>query len=168
MRALIIFLLTGLFFLSPASGQKNKLEKLIPKEPLGWVSDFENVFIPSQIQVLDSIIFQHSVETTNQVAIVTLKLDTLSVRSLDEFEELSRMLFNQWGIGQKALNNGVAIIFSRNLRRIRIEVGYGLTAKLTDKEAKSIIDNIIIPEFKRSDYFQGIVNGLQELLKEIK
>jgi uncharacterized protein len=168
MRSLLIFSFSGLLFFSPASGQKNKLEKLIPKEPVGWVSDFENVFIESQIRVLDSIILNHTHETGTEVVIVTLKLDSLSISSLDEFEELSLMLFNQWGIGQKTLNNGVAIIFSRNLRKIRIEVGEGLTAKLTDKEAKSIIDNTIIPEFKRSDYYQGVLNGLQQLLKEIK
>ena len=164
----IILLLSGLLLLSPLQGQKNKLEKLIPKEPIGWVSDFERVFTQQQIQALDSIIFLHSNDKGNQVAIVTLNLDSLSINSKEEFAELSLLLFNQWGVGEKNLNNGVGIILSRNLRMIRIEVGKGLILKLTNEEAQSIIENIIIPKFKKSDYYQGVLKGLQELINEIK
>ena len=167
MLRLVIILFLGIVFLSSANGQ-NKIEKLIPKEPIGWVSDFENVFTPSQIQILDSIILDHSLEKGNQVAIVTLSLDSVSINSLEEFEKLSLSLFNQWGIGQKGLNNGVAIIFCRNLRMIRIEVGRGLEIKLTNNDAKLIIDNIIIPEFRRANYYEGVLQGLQQIIKEIQ
>ena len=168
MPRLINFLLFGIFFLTLACGQTKKIEQFIPKEPLGWVSDFENVFTPTQIQTLDSIILDHGLEKGNQIAIVTLDLDSNSIHSLGEFKELSLLLFNQWGIGQKNLDNGVGIIFSRKLKMIRIEVGKGLTLKLTEQEARSIIDNVIIPDFRKSDYYQGILNGLQEAINEIK
>lgn len=167
MRRLIHFLLFGTLFLTLACGQTSKFKKFVPKEPLGWVSDFENVFTASQVQTLDSIINHHSLEKGNQVAIVTLNLDSNSIHSLKEFEELTFLLFNQWGVGQKKLNNGVGIIFSRNLRMIRIEVGKGPTLKLTDEESKSIIDNTITPAFKKSGYYQGTLAGLQEVIKEI-
>ena len=47
MHRLIIYLFLGILSLSPVYGQKEKIEKLIPKEPIDWVSDFENVFTKS-------------------------------------------------------------------------------------------------------------------------
>ena len=152
----------------PACSQKSKIEKLIPKEPIGWVSDFERNFSEEQINFLDSIIGLHENETSNEIAIVTLQLDSTDIESIEDFETLSLTLFTQWGPGKKEKNNGVGILFSKKLRKIRIEVGKGLESKLTNKEAKDIIDNIIVPEFKKSNYYEGIVKGLQEIIREIR
>ena len=70
-----------------------------------------------------------------------------------------------WSEGQK---NGVVIVFGKQIRQIRIQVGDGLEKKLKDEEVKRIIDYTIIPEFKKGDYFLGIKNGLIEIIKEIE
>lgn len=148
--------------------QDSTLKKLIPAGPIGWVSDFEKTFTAEQVNFFDSVIARHEKETTNQIAIVTIELDTISIKSIDEFEQFTLQLFNQWGIGQKDKANGVAIIFSKKLGKVRIETGFGLEAKLTNAEAKLIIDSLIIPEFKKANYFEGTLNGLQEIIKEIQ
>lgn len=130
----------------------------------GYVNDFEGVFSNEQISELNKIVGQHEKETTNQIVIVTIK-------SFEPFESLfdySLKLANQWGVGQKDKNNGITIVFGKQIRQIRIIVGYGLENKLKDEEAKRIIDNVIIPEFKKGDYFVGIKNGLAEIIKEIE
>ena len=76
-------------------------------------------------------------------------------------------MFNAWGIGEKGKNNGIGVHMSPNLKMIRIEIGYGLNIKLTDEEAKQIIDRIIIPEFKNGNYFIGISKGLKAIFNEI-
>ena len=118
--------------------------------------------------ILGSIIGEHESETTNEIAVVTLALDTASIRSVKEFDQFSLELFNQWGVGKKEKNNGVGIIFSKKLKKIRIEVGKGMESKLTNNEAKFIIDSLMIPEFKKSNYFEGTLKGLQEIIKEIQ
>ena len=148
--------------------QENRFKKLIPAKPIGWVSDFEKIFTDEQVQTLDSIIDEHETRSTNEIAIVTLALDSVAIKSEKDFDQFSLELYNQWGIGKKEKDNGVAIIIVRNLKRIRIEVGYGLEAKLTNAEAKIIIDSSIIPAFKRSDYFDGTLKGLLEVIKEIQ
>ena len=85
-----------------------------------------------------------------------------------EFDQFSLELFKKWGVGKKEKNNGVGIIFSSKLRKLRIEVGKGMESKLTNAEAKYIIDSLIIPEFKRSAYFEGTLKGLQAVIKEIQ
>lgn len=129
----------------------------------GYVNDFEGVFSNEQILELNKIIGEQEKETTNQIVIV-------SIKSFEPFETLfdySLKLANYWEVGQKDKLNGIAIVFGKQIRQIRIQVGYGLEKKLKDEEAKRIIDNVIISEFKKGDYFVGIKNGLIEIIKEI-
>jgi len=162
------YILILLIVASVGCSQENRFKKLIPVKPIGWISDFEKVFTDEQIKTLDSIISEHEVKSSNEIAIVTLALDSVAIKSVKDFEQFSLELCKQWGIGKKEKDNGVAIIIVKNLKRIRIEVGYGLETKLTNTEAKIIIDSIIIPEFKRSNYFDGTLKGLLEIIKEIQ
>jgi uncharacterized protein len=55
-----------------------------------------------------------------------------------------------------------------NDRKLRIEVGYGLEAYLTDAACKLIISNNIAPAFQQQQYFQGLKNGLTSILGTIE
>jgi uncharacterized protein len=161
--------LYGIFLLSvslPGWGQK--LEELIPSKPSGWVSDLENIFTREQAAYLEGIIGKYEERTSNEIAVVTLHLDSTTIHSAQEFEALSLLLFKKWGVGKKEKNNGIVILFSVHLRRIRIEVGYGLEGLLTDKMAKDITDTSITPEFKQGNYFTGIRQALERIFKEIE
>jgi uncharacterized protein len=140
----------------------------LPARPVGWVSDLDSIFNPAQIKSLDSIIAKHETETTNEVAIVTYGIVPGPPGDTDRVKNFSLALFDKWGVGKKEKNNGVGILVLKDERKIRIEVGYGLEKKLTDQEAKAIIDSIIIPEFRREDYYTGVLQGLQAIFKEIK
>lgn len=145
-----------------------RFEFNFPEKPIGYVSDFEKLLTPSQVQYLDSIIGAHEKQTTNQVAVVTLDLDTTRIKTADDLTQFSTQLFNRWEVGQKDKNNGIGILIAENLRQIRINVGSGLESKLTNEEAKDIIQRLITPRFKEQDYFSGISNGLQAVFKEIE
>ncbi len=177
MRHLLGFIVISFSLSFSSCGQENKnhnkekdyaLSHLIPEKPIGWISDFEHVFTKTEINFLDSIIAKHKAQTTNELALVTLALDTFSIKTPEDFDQFSLNLFRQWGVGEKDKNNGIGVLMSPNLRKIRIEIGYGLNAKLTDGEAKNIIDTIIIPEFKNGNYFIGISKGLDAIFNEIK
>ena len=49
---------------------------------------------------------------------------------------------------------------------MRINNGDGIETKLSDAETKDIIDNIIIPEFKKGNYFQGLRNAIVETTRD--
>ncbi len=176
MKTFYSLILFVCFLSVSCKGQKTDEEKdqvdsfglFIPKEPIGYVSDFDKIFLPAEIVFLDSIIINHEKQTTNNIAIVTYNLNSSLIESQEDFNKFSLTLFRKWGVGTKNKNNGIGILVCQNLRKIRIEVGYGLERKLTDEEAKKIIDDIIIPEFKRSDYFKGVSKGLEAIIKEIE
>jgi len=72
---------------------------------------------------------------------------------------------HKWGIGQKKEDNGVLILVAKNDRKITIATGYGVEEKLTDFTCKTIIDQIITPEFKNGSYYRGLNNGTTAIFK---
>ena len=56
---------------------------------------------------------------------------------------------------------------SKNLSQIQIQNNDSVIDKLTNEETKNILDNYIIPEFKRDNYFKGLLKGIAESKKEL-
>ena len=96
--------------------------------------------------------------STDQLVVVTLK-------SLQGYpiEDFGYQLGRKWGIGQKGKDNGILLIVAPNERKVRIEVGRGLEPVMTDAMSKLIIENAILPEFRRGDYPAGIRAGVRDI-----
>lgn len=133
----------------------------IPLRPIGYVNDFEGLLTDEQVKQLTEIIKKHEQQTTDQIAIVTLT----SLKPYENIDEFSLNLANQWGVGQKGKNNGVLIAIAAGLGKIRIQNGYGIESRLTDPETKRIIDELIIPEFRSRNYYEGLKKALEAILK---
>jgi uncharacterized protein len=78
-------------------------------------------------------------------------------------EDFGYQLGRAWGIGQKGTNNGALLIVAPNERKVRIEVGRGLEPQLTDFLTKLIIQNAILPAFKRGEFSAGIKAGVRDI-----
>lgn len=125
----------------------------------GRVVDQAGILSPAIKEELESTLADHENNTTNQVVVVTIK--NLGGVNISEY---SLKLGRYWGIGQKDKNNGVLLVVAPNDRRVRIEVGYGLEGTITDAFCEVIIDNYIVPEFKKDDIEGGIKIGAQKIL----
>lgn len=128
------------------------------------VSDFELVFSLDEKVSLIETIRKFEKETSNQIAIVSIK----TINGYDSFQRYAIDLSNYWGVGQKDKDNGLTIIFSTALKKIRISTGVGTEKILTDEICKSVIENTILPEFKKENYYTGIELGLDELIQKWK
>ena len=71
----------------------------------------------------------------------------------------------RWKIGRAGRDNGVLLLLAWSERRARIEVGYGLEAKLTDAQSRLIIENEILPALRDGDATIAARRGLDALLK---
>lgn len=80
-----------------------------------------------------------------------------------EIEDFGYQLGRAWAIGQKGTNNGVILIVAPKERKVRIEVGRGLEPQLTDALSKLIIENAILPGFRRGDFAAGIKAGVRDI-----
>jgi uncharacterized protein len=82
-------------------------------------------------------------------------------------ETFAQLLFDQWGVGSaeldgRAWNNGILLLVSRDDRKARIQLGGGWGAEY-DERSRRIMDEEIIPEFKRGRHGAGIVLGVAAL-----
>ncbi len=132
--------------------------------PNGFVNDFENILTVDEEMGLKQLISDHEKATSNEISIVTIS----SYEPHETLFDYSYELAKYWGIGKKDINNGVMIIYGDSIREVRIQIGIGLEEKFTDWEAKQIIDSIMIPEFKKNNYFLGTKLGIEAVIEEIK
>ena len=94
----------------------------------------------------------------------------LIIKSLEgnALEDYALKVARAWGIGDSQKDNGVLLLIAKDDRQIRIEVGRGLEADLTDLESGRIIRNTISPEFKKGDYYTGISLGIQNIAAQVE
>jgi uncharacterized protein len=133
-----------------------------PPPPKQHVNDYAGALSTADIQEIDDLLSGHEKETSNQIVIAIFP--TLDDESLEDF---TNRLFEKWGIGQKANNNGVLLAIFMKEQRVRIEVGYGLESKLTDALSSRIIRNEIAPAFRERQYGAGIRAAVLAIEKAI-
>jgi uncharacterized protein len=147
---------------TPPSFQWQKTSPF-PK-PIGYVNDFESIIDSTTEKQLTNLIVQHERKTTNQIAIVTVA----SISPYTDFFPFCVELSNNWGVGVKSKNNGITIIFSKALKKVRITVGKGLENTITDEICMQIVETIMIPAFKADQYAVGLQKGLEAVIRKIE
>src|SRR3990167_2391333 len=127
----------------------------IPPPPRTLVSDFADILSPAFESKLESILLEFEQKTANQIAVATFP----SLEG-DNLEDSSIRIAEAWKPGKIERDNGVLLLVFRDDRAIRIEVGYGLEAVLTDALSQSIIRDDIIPSFRQGQFEEGILAGV--------
>jgi len=74
-------------------------------------------------------------------------------------------LFNYWGIGRKGVDDGILILISKGDRKAVICTGYLTEHYLPDPEAGRILDEYMVPQFKKGNFGTGIIDGIIEARK---
>lgn len=146
-----------LVFAAPASAQT------FPKLT-GRVVDDAHILSPATVADLTSKSQALESKTSRQLVVAT-------VPSLQGYpiEDYGYRLGRAWGIGQKGIDNGVILLVAPNEHKVRIEVGYGATAYLTDAMSGIIIREDILPHFKQSppDYDGGVEAGVDAIVGQL-
>jgi uncharacterized protein len=131
-----------------------------PKFPelTGQIVDNAGLLSPEDRAAIMSDLKALEAKATDQLVVVT-------VPSLDgyEIEDYGYQLGRKWGIGQAGKNNGVLLIVAPKERKVRIEVGRGLEPVVTDLMSTLIIQNAILPAFRRGDFSGGIRAGVRDV-----
>jgi len=128
----------------------------------GRVVDQAGILSDDAKDKLTALLAEHEQQTGNQIVVVTLK--SLGGRDIADY---GYQLGRAWGIGQKGKNNGALIIVAPNERKTRIEVGYGLEGQLTDAQSALIIQNTMLPYFKKGDYDSGVLAATVQVLEAL-
>lgn len=160
--SIVFLILVNVIAFSQSSFDANALLKTPPaKQTL--VSDFANVLTADQRQALENKLVAFDDSTSTQIAVVIVP--DLGGNEVGDF---NTALGRAWGVGGKDFNNGVVLLISKNDRKLNIATGYGVEGSLPDVTAKEIIDDIIVPNFKGNDYYRGIDEGTDAIIKAVQ
>jgi uncharacterized protein len=131
-----------------------------PKFPplTGRIVDDAHLLTPADKAAIESELKALEEKSSDQLVVYT----TNSLQGYP-IEDFGYQLGRAWGIGQKGTNNGALLIVAPTDRKVRIEVGRGLEPQLTDLMTKLIIQNTILPAFKRGEFSAGIKAGVHDI-----
>ena len=160
MRYIKIILFTVFF-----SGSFIGFSQNIPFKPIPprLVNDYTNTLTPDQKNAVERKLVAFDDSTSTQIAVVI-------IQSLEgsEISDYALKLGRSWGIGGANYNNGVVFLISIGDRKINISTGYGVEGALPDITAKHIIEDVVKPNFKGNDYYRGIDEGTDAIIKAVK
>lgn len=125
-------------------------------KPTGYVNDFAHKLDPAGAQVLEA--YCANVERATGVQMAVVLVDSLDGEPV---EDVANRLYRQWGIGNKATNEGLLILLSINDRKSRAEVGYGLEPIITDGDAGGVLRNIR-PILQQGNYAGALLAAAEE------
>ena len=128
-------------------------------KPAAFVNDFANQLPASAAQALEAKVRAYERTTGNEVAVAIVP--SLNGMLVDDY---ARGLFHAWGVGKSGVNNGVLFVWAPHERRIRIEVGTGLTGVLTDTSAGLILERVS-GLFRGGHYAAGVNAAMDGIIQ---
>ncbi|MEO1049287.1 MAG: TPM domain-containing protein [Bacteroidota bacterium] len=158
---LLLFLLPFLFQVTISKAQVQASPTL--RDGSEAVVDLTKTLQPNQVNYLTKRIDSLYALTGSRIfirMIYSTNRETLESYSLNLANDLSR--------GMEQPGNAVLILVAKKDRTMRIEVGKSLRWGLSNRKAKSIIDDQMAPPFKIGGYFVGINQGLSEVIGVLK
>jgi len=144
---------TAILFLLLASlnvlGQQQPIPALEAR-----VTDLTGTLSNQQISSLASELAAFEEQKGSQVTVLILP-----TTDPEDIASYGIRLAEQWKIGRSNADDRVILLIAKDDRKVRIEVGYGLEGAIPDVYANRIIENIIVPNFRQGQFYNGINEG---------
>lgn len=131
----------------------------IPKEQTS-VYDYINLLSSNEKIQLERKLIKYSDTTSTQIVVAII-----STTKGENIGLLAPKWAQKWGIGQAKEDNGVFVLLAKDDRKIWISPGYGVEDRLTAGIVGELTRNIIIPEFKRGNYYGGLDKGVDAIFE---
>ncbi len=134
----------------------------IPPKPSLQTSVYDGakILTGQEKTALEQKLINYNDTTSTQVVVATI--NTLNG---EEIAFYAAQWAQKWGIGQKKEDNGVFVLVAKKERRLTIATGYGVEHLLTDAMSKRIIENIITPQFKQGNFYEGLDKGTSAIIQ---
>lgn len=123
------------------------------------VTDQTGTLTADQRNQLDQRLRAFEAKKGTQIAV--LIVPTTQPESIEQY---SMRVVEASKLGRRKIDDGILLLIARNDRAVRIEVGYGLEGAVPDVMANRIIEQVIVPRFRASDYYGGIDEAVTRLI----
>ncbi len=85
-----------------------------------------------------------------------LQILMLSSTGPQPIEDFAQRVFDEWRLGRKDVDDGLLLLVAKDDRKVRIHTGTGLETVITDVTAARLIQEYLVPKFRRGDYAGGL------------
>jgi len=151
-----------LLLLAPLSSSAMSVSEVPMPPDDGWVVDATGVLSAKTIAAVDKV-----ADTVYEAGAGELAVAVISSTGGVNHRAFATDLFNLWGIGDAAKDNGVLIFVAVNDRKAEIILGDGIDRPSKVKASERVMQNNIIAAFKRSDANGAVRSGAEGCAREI-
>ena len=124
------------------------------------VIDQTGTLSPAEQSALETRLTALQKRKGSQIAV--LLVPTTSPEAIEQY---SLRVVEDWKLGRKGVDDGVLVLVAKDDRAVRIEVGYGLEGAIPDSVARRVIDERITPRFRDGDFYGGVRDGVDQLIR---
>lgn len=127
-----------------------------------YITDKVGVFSETEKAALTSKIEEIEKATSIEIAVLVVPTvdDDINLAAVD--------VGNAWWVGKKGQDNGLILLIAVDDKKWSIQVWYGLEGTLPDLITKRIGEARFPPNFRNGDYYQGVLEMLDDALGYIK
>jgi uncharacterized protein len=119
--------------------------------------------VPDEVErQVDVSLGAYEQRSGNQLAVAVVR--STGGRAIEEY---SLALANSWAVGQRGKNNGVLVVIAIEDRRVRIEVGGGLQAVLTNDKAAGIVNDGMVQRLRSGDVGGAVVFATETIRRSL-
>ncbi|WP_438479867.1 TPM domain-containing protein [Oleiharenicola lentus] len=136
----------------------------IPPAPAKYFNDYANVVSVDTANALNTKLEQYERTTSNQLLVALFP----RMESDSSVQDYTVRVAEAWRVGQAKRDNGAVLFLFMKEREVFIQVGYGLESVLPDATAKRIIENEIVPRFRRGDIDGGMRAAVDAMIAATK
>lgn len=142
----IVFLISGFSWGSEFPAKPSPARFM--NDHIGFFSEAHQAYFEQRLQ-------EFSAETSNQMVIVIVD-DLLGMSPV----QYATRIGHEWGVGQEKFDNGIVLLLKpvgkAGQKKVFIATGYGLEGAIPDAIAKRIVNKVMLPRFRKDEYFEGV------------
>lgn len=127
------------------------------------VYDYINLLTSSQKQTLENKLIRYSDTTGTQIVIAII-----SSTKGEDIALLGAKWGQKWGVGQAKEDNGIFITVAKDDRQVDINTGYGIEYIISDSDAERLINQVMIPHFKKGNFYTGLDQATNTIFKHLQ
>lgn len=160
-RWLCILLIAVIASLTGCSlADDSKKEMMVPKvEKDLYVYDQGNFLDDSVEKTANQMLVQLEQKSTIEFAVITIP----SLNGI-ELKDYAVDLGNELGIGKADEDNGILLLISKEDEKVRLEIGDGLQATITDQTSGKLLDKFFVPHREKDDYDTAVLETIQGVI----
>jgi uncharacterized protein len=159
------FLYIILVFITSFNGVQAQFK--IPEKPSDskqvFLYDYAAILSDAQEKALNIKLKRYADATSTQIVFAIINSS-----NGEELDVLGAKWGQEWGIGQKNADNGMLLLLALKDRKVDINTGYGIESRLSDLDAERIVNRILVPNFKKQNYYPGLDQGADAIFQRLQ